>query len=29
LVEIDPAFWSALDRLLDAKLSSSDGLETS
>jgi tetraacyldisaccharide 4'-kinase len=28
-VEIDPAFWSAFDRLLDAKLSSRHGLQTS
>ena len=28
-VEIDPAFWRAFDRLLDAKLSSRDGLQTS
>ncbi|HMA07631.1 MAG TPA: tetraacyldisaccharide 4'-kinase [Ramlibacter sp.] len=27
-LEIDPAFWSAFDRLLDAKLSSRDGLQT-
>lgn len=27
-VEIEPAFWDALDRLLDAKLSSTDGPET-
>ena len=27
-VEVEPAFWSALDRLLDAKLSSPDGPET-
>ena len=27
-VEIDPAFWSAFDRLLDAKLSSRHGLHT-
>jgi tetraacyldisaccharide 4'-kinase len=28
LLEIDPAFWSAFDRLLDAKLSSAHGSET-
>jgi tetraacyldisaccharide 4'-kinase len=29
LVELDPAFWDAFDRLLAARLSSRDGLETS
>lgn len=29
LVEIDPAFWNAFDRLLAARLSSRDGFETS
>ena len=29
VLEIEPAFWSALDRLLDAKLSSAHGSETS
>ncbi|MDP3759894.1 MAG: tetraacyldisaccharide 4'-kinase [Ramlibacter sp.] len=28
-LEVDPEFWSALDRLLDAKLSSADGPQTS
>jgi tetraacyldisaccharide 4'-kinase len=28
-VDIDPQFWNALDRLLDAKLSSADGRQTS
>jgi len=28
-LEVDPAFWTALDRMLDAKLSSADGPQTS
>jgi tetraacyldisaccharide 4'-kinase len=28
-VDIDPGFWTAMDRLLDAKLSSGDGRQTS
>lgn len=28
-LDVDPAFWAALDRLLDAKLSSADGPQTS
>lgn len=29
LVEVEPAFWPAFDRLLDARLSSADGSQTS
>jgi tetraacyldisaccharide 4'-kinase len=28
-LDVDPAFWTALDRLIDAKLSSADGPQTS